>query len=492
MGHVDHGKTSILDYIRNTSVATSEAGGITQKIGAYQVEKNGRKITFLDTPGHEAFSTMRARGSKLTDIIVIVVAADEGVKPQTIESINLALQVKVPVIVAINKIDKPGSNPDEVKRQVAEKGLIPEEWGGNTIFVPVSAHTGQGINDLLDMILLASDVCDLKANPDRQGVATVIEARLDAKLGHTATILVNTGVLKKGDCAVCAGTFGRIRVLRDYRGRNIDDAGPSTPVLIAGLNGPVEGGDILQVVSDIRTAETKAHELALIRSTRSINTFESASLDMMLNRIKSGSLKHLKIVLKCDSNGSLEVLRGALYKLSTDDIQVDIIHVGIGDINDTDVLMAGMSQGLLIGYNVATTANAKTTLMGSRIECINKSVIYHILEKVEAIVTGMIDLKHDDIDVGILTVKAIFYSGKEKLIVGCHVTTGNAENKAKVRIIRDGKKVGSGDIQNLKSGPSDVHEIEAGGDCGISLRSDIVPEIGDTIEMYKLVPRKQA
>ena len=301
MGHVDHGKTSILDYIRSSSVATSEAGGITQKIGAYQVDKGGRKITFLDTPGHEAFSVMRARGSRLTDIIIIVVAADEGVKPQTLESINLALEVKVPVIVAINKIDKPGADVNNVKRQVAEKGLMPEDWGGTTIFVPVSAHTGEGIDSLLDMILLLSEVCQLRANPERAAIATVVEGRLDAKLGNTATILVNTGTLHKGDCAVSAGGFGHIRVLRDYRGRNIDEAGPSTPVLISGLNGAVEGGDIIQIVPDMRSAEAKSHELALLKSTRSINAFEGASLDMLLNRIKTGNLKHLKVVLKCDS-----------------------------------------------------------------------------------------------------------------------------------------------------------------------------------------------
>jgi len=490
MGHVDHGKTSILDHIRSATVAASEEGGITQKIGAYQVEKNGRKITFLDTPGHAAFGLMRSRGSKLTDIIIIVVAADEGVKPQTIESVELAKAAESPVIVAINKMDKEGANPDIVKGQLAEHGLIPEDWGGTTVMVPVSAKTGLGMDTLLDMILLVADMQELKANPDRMGVATVVEARLDPKLGQVATVLVNTGTIRKGDAIVCSEAHGRIRSLRDFRGRSLESAGPSTPITITGFNLPVEGGDVLQVVSDLPTAEKMAHEFAMLKATKSIRTFEGASLDVMLGKLKSGNLKQLKIVLKADSGGSLEALRGALQNCATAETQINIINAGVGDVNDNDVYMAGMSQALLVAYNVSVNPQARRTLEDSKIEFINKKVIYHILEKIEAIVTGMIDVRYDDVDIGTAKIKAIFYDSKSKLIVGLGVTDGRLDNKSKVRIVRDGKKIGGGEILNLKSGVVDVNTIEAGNDCGINLKTEVKVQIGDVIEAYALVERK--
>ncbi|MBP8016589.1 translation initiation factor IF-2 [Candidatus Gracilibacteria bacterium] len=490
MGHVDHGKTSILDYIRKTSVAGEEAGGITQKIGAYQIEKDGKKITFIDTPGHEAFSLMRARGAKLTDIVVIVVAADEGVKPQTIESINHAKEASVPVIVAINKMDKVGANVDLVKGQLAEQGLQAEDWGGNVIMVPVSAHSGLGIDSLLEMIILVADMQELKADPKRHAVATVIESHLDTRLGPLATVLVNTGTLHKGDSILCASAFGKIRFIKDYKGKNIDDAEPSKPVLISGLNNVVEGGDILQAVSDIEIARNKAHEFQLLRASKSISDFEGASLEMLLNRIKTGNLKQLKVVLKAESNGSLEAIKDALLKLNTQEIKIHIIHSGVGDVNDSDVLMAGTSQALLIGYNVGTIGQAKNMLANSKIEFINKKVIYHIIEKVESIITGMIDVKHEDIDLGELKIKAIFFTSKDKMIIGCDVITGKVENRAKLRIIRNNKKVGSGEILNLKSGVTDAHEMLAGTECGIAFLGDIKPEIGDKIEAYKIVQRK--
>lgn len=492
MGHVDHGKTSILDYIRKSSVASGEAGGITQKIGAYQVEKNGQKITFLDTPGHEAFTIMRARGAKLTDIAVIVIAADEGMKPQTIESINHAKEAGVPIIVAANKMDKPGVNLDLVRGQMAEHGLQPEDWGGDTVLVPVSAHTGLGMDTLLEMILLQAEILDLKANSDRGAIATVIEASLDPKLGSVATILVNTGEIRKGDHIVCAGASGKVRTLKDYNGKNIEVAGPSVPVQITGLSEVVVGGDILQVVSSADIATARAKEFALAKNTKSIHTFEGASLNMLMSRLKSGSLKQLKIVLKTDSGGSLEALKAALAKLSTPETQVTFIHAAVGDVNQSDVMMAGTSQALLIAYNVGVITQAKSALAQSKIEFIDKKVIYHILEKVEAIITGMVDLKMEEQELGTAKVKAIFYTGKgnSMMIVGLGVETGKVENRVKIRVIRDDHKVGSGEVANLKKGPLDVNEALEGEECGINFKGDVKIEEGDILEFYKMVQRK--
>lgn len=490
MGHVDHGKTSILDYIRSTEIVKGEAGGITQKIGAYQVEKNGKKITFLDTPGHEAFSIMRSRGAKLTDLAVIVIAADEGMKPQTIESINHAREAGVPMIIAVNKMDKPGANLDLIRGQLAEQGLQPEDWGGDTVVVPVSAHTGLGIDTLIDMILLSTEMMELTASKERPGIGTVIESHLDARLGPLATVLINAGAIRKGDYVVCASANGRIRFLRDFKGKNLDEAGPSVPVLISGLSSTVEGGDILQVMPDSVTAATKAHEFQLLKNKKSIHNFEGASLDLLLNRLKAGGLKQLKVVLKCDSNGSLEALKNALSKLSTAETKVTFIHSGVGDINDSDVLMAGTSQAILIAYNVNVGTRAKNTLANSKIEFIDKKVIYHVLERIEAIITGMVDTRYEDVELGEARVKAIFFTSKDKMIVGLEVLKGKIENRAKIRLIRDDKKAGSGEVANLKSGLLDVNEIEAGNDCGISYKGDHQPQVGDILDFYKTVIKK--
>jgi translation initiation factor IF-2 len=481
MGHVDHGKTSLLDYIRKTDVASGEAGGITQKIGAYQVTKNDKRITFLDTPWHEAFTIMRARGAKLTDIAVIVVAADEGMKPQTIESINHAKEAEVPVIVAINKMDKPGANIDLIKGQMAEHGLQPEDWGGSTVVCPVSAHTGLGMDALLEMILLQAELLELKANPARAAVATVIEAHLDQKLGSVATILINTGTLRKWEPIVCAWAYGKVRTLKDYKWRNIEEALPGVPVQITGLSDVVAGGDILQSVSSPEVAATRAKEFSLAKNTKSIHAFEGASLAMLMGRLKSGALKQLKVVLKTDSGGSLEALKAALVKLSA-----------VGDVNQSDVMMAGTSQALLIAYNVGVLPAAKAALAQSKIEFIDKKVIYHVLEKVESIITGMIDIRYEEQELGTSLVKAIFYTGKNNsmMIVGMGVTSGKIENKAKVRVIRADAKVGSGEVANLKVWPLDVNEVEEGNDCGINFKWDVTIMEGDILEFYKMVQRK--
>lgn len=360
MGHVDHGKTSLLDHIRQSQVASGEAGGITQSIGAYQVEHNGKKITFLDTPGHEAFTVMRSRGAKSTDIAILVVAADEGVKPQTIESISHAREAGIPVVVAINKMDKEGANPDYVKGQLSEQGLTPEDWGGDTPMVPVSAHTGFGIDDLLEIILLVAEMQDIKANPDRPGVATVIESHLDQQLGSVATVLVNTGTIHKSDAVVCASAFGKVKVLKDYTGKSVKSAIPGTPVLLVGLDRVVEGGDILQVVSGIDVARQKADDFD--QYVQAQKKLKSSQLDILMSRIRSGSLKHLKIVLKADTNGSLEAIKNALLKLSTPETQVSIIHSGVGNITEGDVLMCGGSSALLVGFGVSVGPNARQAL----------------------------------------------------------------------------------------------------------------------------------
>lgn len=492
MGHVDHGKTSILDYIRKTSVVSWEAGGITQKIGAYQVTRAEKRITFLDTPGHEAFSVMRARGAKLTDIAIIVIAADEGMKPQTIESINHAKVAEIPMVIAVNKMDKPGANLDLIRGQLAEQWLQPEEWGGAIVIVPVSAHTGLGIEDLLDMILLQADLLELKANPDRPGVATVIEAHLDQKLGSVATILINTGTIHKGDTIVCAWASGKVRTLKDYKWRNIEAALPGVPVQITGLSDVVQWGDILQVVSSSELATTRAKEYTLAKNKKSIHAFEWASLGMLMSRLKSGALKQLKIVLKTDSGGSLEALKASLVKLSTPETQVVFIHAAVGEVNQSDVMMAGTSQALLIAYNVGLLPAAKSALSQSKIEFIDKKVIYHVLEKVESIITGMIDIRYEELELGASLVKAIFYTGKNNsmMIVGMGVTSGKIETRAKVRVIREGSKIGSGEVANLKMGPLDVNEVEEGNDCGINFKGDVTIMEGDILEFYKMVQRK--
>lgn len=489
MWHVDHGKTSILDYIRKTSVASWEAGWITQKIWAYQIEKNGKKITFLDTPWHEAFSIMRARWAKLTDIAIIVIAADEWMKPQTIESINHAKQAGTPIIVAINKMDKPGANIDFVKWQLAEQELHPEDWGGDTVVVPVSAHTWLWIDTLIEMILLVAEMQDLKADPSRPAIATVIESHLDSKLGPLATVLVNAWILKKWDAVVCASAFGRLKFLKDYKWRNVDEALPSQPILISWLSKVVEWWDILQVVNNAEESRQKAHEYELTKSSKSINQFEWASLELLLNRLKTWALKQLKLVVKADSNGSLEALKEALYKLSTNETKVHIIHSWVWEINDSDVIMSGTSQAILVWYNVWVIWNAKNTLQNSKIEVINKKVIYHILEKLEAIITWMIDIKHDDVDLWEAKVKAIFFTSKEKMVIGCELLTWKVENRSKIRVVRNWKKAWSWEIVNLKHWVVDVFEI-LDWEFGISFKWDVKVEVWDILEFYKIIQRK--
>ena len=490
MGHVDHGKTSLLDYIRKAQVAAGEAGGITQSIGAYQVDHNGKKITFLDTPGHEAFTIMRSRGAKSTDIAILVVAADEWAKPQTIESIAHAKEAGIPIIVAINKMDKEWANPDHVKGQLAEHGLTPEDWGGDTPMVPVSAQTGFGIEDLLEIIVLVSEMQELKANPNRLGVATIIESHLDMQLGPVATVLVNTGTIEKWSSVVCGSSYGKVKVLKDYHGKGVKFATPGMPVLLVGLDKVAEWGDILQVVSGIDVARQKSTQYLEFLSNQ--KKLKSSQLDILMSKIKSGNLKHLKIVLKADTNGSLEAMRNALLKLSTEETSVSIIHSWVGNVTEGDVLMCDGSSALLVGFWVTVGINAKQALEDSGVEFIESKIIYHITEKIEKIVTGMLDPKEVEVVLCHAKVKALFYTSKKFLIVGLGIEweDESIENKAMVRVIRGDKVVGKWSIDSLKQWVEEVNKLEGPIECGIKLKGTSDVQEKDIIEVYKIVIEK--
>ncbi len=490
MWHVDHGKTSLLDYIRNAKVASGEAGWITQSIWAYQAEYNDRKITFLDTPGHEAFTIMRSRGAKSTDIAILVVAADEWVKPQTIESISHAKEAGIPVIVAINKMDKEGANPDHVKGQLAEKWLTPEDWGGDTPMVPVSAQTGFGIDDLLEIILLSADMLELKANPNRKGIATIIESHLDMQLGPVSTVLVNTGTIEKGSAIVCGASYGKVKVLKDYTGKWVKFATPGMPVLVVWLDRVANGWDILQVVSGIDVARQKSIEYQEFQANKKM--LKTSQLDILMTRIKSWNLKHLKIVLKSDTNGSLEAIRNALEKLSTPETNVSIIHSWVGNITEGDVLMCGGSSAILIGFGVDVWVNARQTLEKSWVEYIHSKIIYHITDRIEKIVSGMLDPKEVEVMLCEAKVWAIFYTSKKFIIVGAILKEewSSIQNKALVRVIRGDKVVAKWTIDSLKSWVEEVHKLEGPVECGLKIKWTINVEEKDILEVYKIVIEK--
>ncbi len=489
MGHVDHGKTSLLDFIRSSKVTDGEAGGITQSIGAYQVEQHGKKITFLDTPGHEAFTVMRARGAKSTDIAILVVAADEWVKPQTIESINHAKEAGIPVVVAINKMDKEWANPDHVKGQLSEHGLVPEDWGGDTPMIPVSAHTGFGIDDLLEIILLVAEMKELKANPNRTAIATVLESHLDTQLGPVATVLINTGTINKWDNIVCQQSYWKVKILKNHIAKNIKLAGPSQPVLIVGLDRVVQGGDVLQVVSSPDVARQKSIEYKEILLR---NKQKSASgLDLLMSKIKAWNLKQLKVIIKADTNGALEAMKGALEKLSTDETTVAVIHSGVWSISEWDILMGQWSGAILIWFSVDVLSAARWTLESSKVEYIQSNIIYHVTERIEKIVTGMLDPKEVEITLGEARVGGIFFNSKEFMIAGLILQPENKiEKSAQIRVIRNKKLVGHGKVESLKSGLIEVNELEGPLECGIKFIWDIELEMKDKLELYKIEIQK--
>lgn len=483
MGHVDHGKTKILDYIRKANVIDTEAGGITQHIGAYQVDNNGKKITFLDTPGHAAFTAMRARGAKATDIAILVVAADEGVKPQTIEAINHAKDAGIPIIVAINKIDKPNANPDKVKGELAEHGLQAEDWGGKVIMTPVSAITGEGIDTLLDMILLVAEMEDLKANPNRDAVATVIEAHLSKNLGPVATVLVNTGTLKIMDNVVVGTSYGRIKVMKDHTGKNMKQAEPAKPVLIAGLSKTPQSGDILQVVKDEKTARLRATQIeALQKSGKKEGLAPGQDI---IARIASGKLKTLKIVLKADAKGSLEAITQSLGKIKDKEVAIKIIHSGVGNINENDIMMASASKGLVIGFHVDLPSQVEKTTGREQVEVVQYKIIYKLIDDIKKLLSGLLEPEIIEVELGKVEVKKIFYSGKKDVIVGCKVTNGKIESKAKARIIREEESVGEFTIESLKKVDETVKEVKEGNECGIKIPRKADVQEGDILEIYK-------
>lgn len=484
MGHVDHGKTTLLDSIRNTKVTAGEAGGITQHIGAYQIEENGKKITFLDTPGHAAFTTMRARGAKITDITILVVAADDGVMPQTIEAINHAKAAEVPIIVAVNKMDKPTANPDRVMQELTEHGLVPEAWGGETIFVPLSALTGEGIDSLLEMILLVSEVEEYKANPNRNAVGTVIEAELDKGKGSVATLLVQNGTLRVGDPIVVGNTFGRVRAMVNDLGRRVKSAGPSTPVEITGLNEVPQAGDRFVVFNDEKTAR----QVGEARSTQAIQAQRSEktriSLDNLFEHMKQGEMKDINIVLKADVQGSAEALAAALYKIEVEGVNVKIIHTGVGAINESDITLAAASNAIVIGFNVRPDVNAKRAADAEEVDVRLHRIIYKVIEEIEAAMKGMLDPEFQEKVIGQAEIRQTFKVSKIGTIAGSYVTDGKITRDSGIRLIRDGVVIFEGEIDALKRFKDDAKEVAQGYECGITIKNFNDVKEGDIIEAY--------
>ncbi|MGQ9531710.1 MAG: translation initiation factor IF-2 [Desulfotomaculales bacterium] len=485
MGHVDHGKTSLLDAIRQTNVTATEAGGITQHIGAYQVEYAGKKITFIDTPGHEAFAAMRARGAKVTDIAVLVVAADDGVMPQTVEAINHCRAANVPIIVAINKIDKPDANPERVKQQLTEYGLVPEEWGGDTICVPVSAVRGDGLSELLEMILLVAEMMDLKANPHRPARGTVIEAELDKGRGPVATVLVQTGTLEVGNAVVAGAAYGRVRAMMDHQGRRLKKAGPSVPVEVLGLSEVPQAGDAFYVVQDERFARQVAARRQLKRREEELKaTTGRTTLDEFLKQGTAGQVKELPIIIKGDVHGTVEALRVALERLGTDEVRVNVIHSGVGAITETDIMLASASRAIILGFNVRPDVNARRAAEAERVDIRLYRVIYDVVNDVKAALSGLLEPEYREVFLGRAEVRKIFKVSKVGTIAGCYVHEGKVTRDAKVRLVRDGVVVYEGKIDSLKRFKDDVREVSQGFECGLTLEKFNDIQEGDIIEAY--------
>ena len=484
MGHVDHGKTSLLDAIRKTNVTSREAGGITQHIGAYKVNYQGKQIVFLDTPGHEAFTAMRARGAQVTDVAILVVAADDGVMPQTIEAINHAKAAKVPIIVAINKIDRPGANPDHVKQQLAEHELIPEDWGGDTIMVPVSAHQKTGISDLLEMILLVAEMQELKANPNLPAHGTIIEAQLDKGRGPVATVLVQRGTLHIGDTIIAGTSYGKVRAMINDRGEKVKKALPSTPVEVLGLNDVPAAGDILDS-TDEKTARGVAEKRIAKKKEEEIKLNSKVSLDDLFQRIKEGEIKELNIVVKADVQGTIEALKASLEKIKNDEVKVAVVHAGVGAITESDVMLASAANALIIGFNVRPDANARKAAETEKVDVRTYRVIYDAINDVEAAIKGMLAPKFKEVIQGRVEIRQLITISKLK-IVGCYVVEGKVTNSSKVRVVRDGIVVHEGVIESLRRFKDDVKEVAQGFECGITLEKFSDLKEGDIFEVYDM------
>jgi translation initiation factor IF-2 len=484
MGHVDHGKTTLLDAIRETSVVTTEAGGITQHIGAYQVEANNKKITFLDTPGHAAFTTMRARGAQVTDITILVVAADDGVMPQTVEAINHAKAANVPIIVAVNKMDKQGANPDRVKQELTEHGLVAEDWGGEAIFVYLSALKKEGLDDLLEMILLVAEVQELKANPNKRARGTVIEAELDRGRGPVATVLVQHGTLKIGDPLVVGSAFGRIRAMVNDKGKRIKEAEPCTPVEITGLNDVPQAGDQFMVFEDEKKARSIGEKRASKRRETELKATARVSLDDLFNQINEGDIKEVGVIIKGDVQGSVEALRGSLEKIDVAGAKVQIVHTGVGAITESDVILASASNAIIIGFNVRPDVNARSTAEAEKVDIRLHRIIYKVIEEIEAAMKGMLDPEFKEKIIGQAEVRQVFKVSKIGNIAGCYVTEGKIVRDAGVRVIRDGIVIFEGKLDTLKRFKDDVKEVAQGYECGITIEKFNDIREGDVIEAY--------
>ena len=487
MGHVDHGKTSLLDAIRQTNVAGREAGGITQHIGAYYIEKNGRKIVFIDTPGHQAFTRMRARGAKVTDIVVLVVSADDGVMPQTLEAIDHARAAKVPMIVAINKIDKPDAQPDRVKQQLADRGLQAEDWGGDVVMVPVSAKKGQNLDLLLEMILLVADIQDLKANPARPATGTVLEAKLDRGRGPVATMLVRNGTLRVGDFFICGALFSKVRAMFDDRGNPVKEAEPSMPVEVIGLDSLPEVGDAFQVISDTSKAkqiviyrEAKAREVAMAKGAR------VATLDSLHKQFKEGQLKDLNLIIKADVGGTAEVLSDTLQQLSNDKVRVRVLLTGVGAITESDVDLASASEGIIIGFNVRPERNAQAAADRQKVEIRLHSIIYELIDEVKLAMTGLLDPVYKETIQGHAEVRETFKISKVGTVAGCYVADGLIRRDSQIRVVRDRDVIHTGRIEALKRFKNDASEVKNGVECGISLVNFNNIEAGDILEAFTM------
>ena len=491
MGHVDHGKTTLLDQLRNSSVVAGEAGGITQHIGAYQIKIDGKPITFLDTPGHAAFTTMRARGADITDITIIVVAADDGVMPQTVEAINHAKAADVPIIVAVNKIDKPAANPGRVMQELSDLGLVPEAWGGDTIFVEISAKFNQNIEELLEMILLVAEVQELKANPNRLALGTVIEARLDKSKGPIATLLVQEGTLKVGDPIVVGNTFGRVRVMVNDQGRRVKTALPATPVEITGLNASPQAGDRFVVFEDEKTARAAGEERAKRALIEQRNASSRITLDNLFSTLKEGELKEVNVIIKADVQGSVEALASSLQKIEVEGVRVKIIHTAVGAINESDITLATASNAIIIGFNVRPTPQAKIQAESDQVDIRLHRIIYNVIDEIETAMKGMLDPEFEEKITGQAIVRETYTVSKLGTIAGSYVLEGVVKRSSSVRLIRDNIVIYEGELASLKRFKDDVKEVKLGFECGIMIEGYNDIKVDDIIEAYEMVEIKR-
>ncbi len=484
MGHVDHGKTSLLDYIRHANVASGEAGGITQHIGAYTVEINGSPITFLDTPGHEAFTSMRARGAMVTDIAILVVAADDGIMPQTIESINHAKAAGIPLVVAINKMDTVGANPERIKQQLTEYDIVPEEWGGETIVCPISAKTGMGIDNLLENLVILAEVQELKANPNRAAKGAVIEARLDKGRGPIMTVLVQNGTLKLGDIIIAGTAVGRVRTMINDKGIRITEAGPSVPVEISGMSEVPSAGDTFNAVADERMARELVEERKIQQKNAAFGTNKKVSLEDLFSQIQAGEMKTLNIIVKADVQGSAEAVKASLEKITNEEVRVKVIHSGVGAINESDVMLAATSGAIIVGFNVRPDNAARDNAARSNVDMRMYRVIYDCINEIEAAMKGMLAPKFKEVVIGHAEVRETYKVSKVGTVTGCYVTDGKIQRGCSVRVLRDNIVVHEGELASLRRFKDDVKEVASGYECGMQVEKFNDIKVGDVIECF--------